>query len=79
MRVLQRGRFRVYVYPEEGEPHHKPHCNVRWSDGDAQVELPTLDPIVGDPLPREARDLIFEGRAALIAAWNLLNPGRRIV
>ena len=26
---MRRGRFRVYVYAKQGQPHHRPHCNVR--------------------------------------------------
>jgi hypothetical protein len=42
VRVVVQGRFRVYVYAEGGQPHHLPHCNVRWPDGDAQVALDDL-------------------------------------
>jgi hypothetical protein len=51
---------------------------VRWSNGDAQVELPTLRPIIGTPLPRVARELLADEVAAIVAAWNALNPGRSV-
>jgi len=76
VKVAERGGFRVYVYREVGQPHHLPHCNVRWADGDTQVELPTLREIVGTPLPRAARRLLEDEREAIIAAWNDLNPER---
>ena len=77
VKVVQRGRFSVYVYREVGQPHHSPHCNVRWSDGDTQVELPTLRRIIGTPLPGEAQRLLAEYRDEIVAAWNQLNPERR--
>ncbi|MBA2446698.1 MAG: DUF4160 domain-containing protein [Chloroflexi bacterium] len=57
VRVVGRGRFSVYVYAEAGQPHHLPHCHVRWSDGSTQVALPTLWVLAGDELPRPAREL----------------------
>lgn len=78
VRVAQRGRFSVYVYDERGERHHLPHCHVRWSDGEAQVELPGLERLKGDVLPATARRLVGEHVAELIAAWNRLNPERTI-
>ena len=76
--MAQRGRFRIYVYDERGQPHHRPHCNVRWSDGDAQVALPSLVLLDGDPLPRAAWRLVNDHLADLVAAWNRLNPERPI-
>ena len=78
VRVVVQGRFRVYVYAEGGQPHHLPHCNVRWPDGEAQVSLRTLLLLEGDPLPREARMILARHRLELIAAWNSLNPGRPV-
>lgn len=78
VRVAQRGRFSLYVFDERGEPHHRPHRHVRWSDGDARVALPDLVLLIGGPLPKQARDLVQDYAAELIAAWNRLNPGREI-
>jgi hypothetical protein len=77
-RVLTFGRFAVYVYAESGAPHHLPHCNVRWPDGDAQVGLPTLGLIAGTALPRGVLRFLSDNLPALIAEWNRLNPGRQI-
>ena len=76
MKVAERGGFRVYVYREVGQPHHLPHCNVRWADGDAQVDLPGMRQMIGTSLPRAARRLLEDEREAIIAAWNALNPER---
>lgn len=54
VRVVVQGRFRVDVYAEGGQPHHLPHCNVRWPGGDVQVSLHDMMVLAGDPLPREA-------------------------
>jgi hypothetical protein len=78
VRVVRRGRFTVYVYAEVGQPHHLPHCHVRWSDGSSQVALPTLTVLVGDELPRPARQLLWDYLEAICAVWNRLNPERSI-
>jgi hypothetical protein len=78
VRVASRGKISVYVYAEGGQPHHLPHCNVRWPDGDAQVALPTLLKIIGDDLPAQARELLHDHLEDICALWNQLNPGRMI-
>jgi hypothetical protein len=78
VRVVRRGRFSVYVYAEVGQPHHLPHCYVRWSDGSTQVALPTLRVLAGDDLPSQARQLLRENLEEIYAAWNLLNPERSV-
>jgi hypothetical protein len=74
IKVVQRGRFSVYVYAEGGQPHQAAHCHVYWPDGAASVALPTLLVLDGDPLPPAARILLKESLAALRAAWDTLNP-----
>lgn len=76
VRVAHRGRFTVYVYNEVGQPHHLPHCDVRWGDGDTQVALPSLLIIVGDPLPAEALALLHDELESICTKWDELNPGR---
>ncbi len=66
----------MYVYAERGQPHHLPHCNVRWPDGNAQVSLPDLVLLAGAPLPREAHALLVQHLDAIVATWNALNPER---
>lgn len=78
VRVVQRGRFGVYVYAEVGQPHHLPHCHVRWSEGASQVALPTLQLLAGDGLPSQARRLLWDHLEDICAAWNRLNPERNI-
>lgn len=53
-------------------------CHVRWTDGEASVELPTLRLLDGDPLPPSARRLLRDRITQLSAAWNALNPRRPI-
>lgn len=74
VKVAQRGRYSVYVYDERGERHHRPHCHVRWPDGEARVALPTLELLAGDDLPAAARELVEEHAVDLHEAWNRLNP-----
>ncbi len=78
VRVASRGRYTVYVYAEGGQPHHLPHCNVRWPDGSVQVALPILIVLAGSHLPSEAMVLLQDSLDELCAAWNRLNPGRRV-
>lgn len=78
VRVISSGRFSVYVYHEEGQPHHLPHCNVRWSDGSSQVALPSLLVLAGDELPFPARRLLLDHLEEICAAWDRLNPRRGI-
>jgi hypothetical protein len=79
VRVAARGPFSVYVYDETGAPHHRAHCQVRWAGRSTQVALPSLEVIVGDELPRRARELLEEHLDEAVAEWNRLNPGRPVL
>ena len=75
-KILDNGKFRVYVYANDDNPHHLPHCHVYW-DGDdhaSVVSLPDLVVIVGDTLPRAARRYLRANVDVLMAAWRRLNP-----
>ncbi|MGH7600781.1 MAG: DUF4160 domain-containing protein [bacterium] len=73
MKVLQVGKYAVYVYREIGGSHHLPHCHVRWSDGSVVVALPSLDVIAGGRLPRGAGELVADHLEEIWEAWNQLN------
>jgi Domain of unknown function (DUF4160) len=75
-KILDNGRFRVYVYANDDNPHHLPHCHVYW-DGDERasvVSLPDLTEIAGDSLPRAARRYLEANVDILVDAWQRLNP-----
>jgi hypothetical protein len=75
-RILDDGTFRVYIYANDDNPHHLPHCHVYW-DGDdhaSVVSLPVLKVIAGDPLPRIGRRLLQQNLDLLLDAWRRLNP-----
>lgn len=75
-KILDNGSFRVYIYANDDNPHHLPHCHVYW-DGDDQasvVSLPDLVVIAGDRLPRKARRFLEDNIGTLVDAWNQLNP-----
>ncbi len=73
MKVLQVGKYAIYVYQEIGGAHHLPHCHVRWPDGSVVVALPSLDVITGGQLPREAGELVADHLEEIWEAWNQLN------
>ena len=75
-KVLDNGQFKVYVYANDVNPHHLPHCHVYWN-GDEHacvVSLPDLGLIVGDKLPKAARRFLQVNVDELVAAWRRLNP-----
>jgi len=74
MKVLQLGKYAIYVYREIGGAHHLPHCHVRWVEGSVVVALPILDVIAGGQLPREARKLVVDNLDKILKAWYQLNP-----
>jgi len=74
--VVTVGAYSVHVYAEYGQPHHLPHCQVRWSGGDCQVALPSLRVLAGE-LPPAARRVLIEHLDEICAAWDHLNPQRR--
>ena len=78
VRVVQQGRFSVYVYVETGGRHNLPHCHLRWSDGESQIALPSLRLLNGSVPPAAARDLLEAFRDELTVAWIALNPERPI-
>lgn len=78
VRVVSNGQFSVYVYAEVGQPHHLPHCNVRWPGGSTQVALATLRVLVGDALPSAARELLRNHLEQVVEEWNRLNPERAV-
>ena len=43
-KVLDNGKFRVYVYANDDNPHHLPHCHVYWDGHDhaSVMSLPDL-------------------------------------
>jgi Domain of unknown function (DUF4160) len=77
VKVLSRNGIRVYVYREVGQPHHLPHCDVRWSDGSTtKVALPSLLRLAGKELTPQARRLLKEHVDTIWKEWDRLNPQR---
>ncbi|MGI8475815.1 MAG: DUF4160 domain-containing protein [Thermomicrobiales bacterium] len=72
--VIERGRFRIYVFREVGQPHHWPHCHVLWPGETSSVRLSGLSVLGGESLPRLALALLREHQRELVGAWNRLNP-----
>lgn len=78
VKVAQRGRFSVYVHREIGQPHHRPHCHVRWSEDEVRVTVPDAELLAGQKLPAAARELVNDSMPDITAAWNRLNPERPV-
>jgi hypothetical protein len=74
--ILDNGKFKVYLYANDVNPHHLPHCHVYWNGDEhaSVVSLPDLGVIVGDKLPKAARRFLQANVDALLAAWQRLNP-----
>ena len=78
-KILDNGTFRVYIYANDDNPHHLPHCHV-YGDGDdhaSVVSLPDLVVIVGAALPRAARRYLRANVDVLVAAWRRLPSAMR--
>lgn len=73
MKVVESGKFKVYVYDEKGQPHHLAHCHVRWDGKETVVVLPMLKVLTGEPLPKAGRELLRTHQSEIVEAWNLLN------
>jgi hypothetical protein len=78
VKVAQRGRIGVDVYPEEGQPHDRPHCHVYWPDGETVVALDRLEILAGMIPPAAALKLVRDNLSAIKQAWMLLNPRRPV-
>lgn len=55
-KILDNGKFRVYVYASDDNPHYLPHCHVYWNGNDhaSVVSRPDLAVVAGEALPRAA-------------------------
>jgi len=73
MKVLESGKFKVYVYDERGQPHHLAHCHILWEGKETVVVLPALKVLAGEPLPKAGRELLNEHLGEIIEVWDLLN------
>lgn len=75
-KILDNGRFRAYIYANDANPHHLPHCHVYWNGSDhaSVVSLPDLAVIAGENISRAARRYLQANLDVLMAAWRRLNP-----
>lgn len=69
VKVVERGPFRVYVYVERGQRHHRAHCHILWGGQQASVALADLEVLRGPALPRQARDLLVDYSDEIREAW----------
>ena len=72
VKVVQRGRIRVYVYDERGHRHHRPHCHVYWPDGACVFDLEHVRLLSGINPPLAAWEIVREHLDELKRAWDLL-------
>lgn len=78
VRVAHQGRISIYLYPEEGQLHDRPHCPVSWPGGESVVALDRVEILAGRIPPAAALTLLIDHLPAVKAAWNTLNPRRHI-
>lgn len=79
MRIVEDGVFIVYVYPDEFyQPHHMPHCHVRWSGGETVLFLPTLKRVAGPTIPRKGTRFLIDHLEEICDGWNKCNPERTV-
>jgi hypothetical protein len=73
--ISNHDNFSLHVYCERGQPHHRPHCHLRRSDGSAEtvVAIASLEVIVGPALSRQERAALREMQPELIEAWEERN------
>lgn len=75
MKVIADGPFAIYVYPNEhNQPHHSPHCHIRWSGLDAVVLLPTMTQIIGPAIPKKGIRLLRDNIEVICNEWDKINP-----
>lgn len=72
-RVITVGKYRVYVYPEQGGQHHRPHCHVYWPDGSCTIDLETLEILGGDD-HAQARQIVRSHWGQITVKWREINP-----
>ena len=71
------GKYSFYIYfQESGQPHHYPHCHVRWPGDECVLHLPLLNCLAGPSPPRNVLDHVLEHLEEIIEVWNKLNPDR---
>ena len=66
------------MYPEAGEPHHRPHFHVYYQNYAAIYSIDSIE-LIGEKLPRQQRRLV-EARAELhqgklLENWTRLQEG----
>jgi hypothetical protein len=76
VKVIQRGRIRVFVYDERGHRHHWPHGHVYWPDGACVVDLVRQQLFSGMVPPAAAWALIRDHWDEIQRAWEFLNQER---
>ncbi len=74
MRVLEHGVYRVYIYPNDCQTHHLPHCHVRRKNEDeAVVILPTMEVLFGE-INNDLLQVLLDNLDYLCNKWDELNP-----
>lgn len=72
-RVAGDGTFEAYVYAND---HNPPHCHLYWDggDGEAVIDLRTLQVLAGDQPKKRGMDFVIDQLAAIRDSWNDVNP-----
>lgn len=78
VRIARRGKIAIYVYPEEGQPHDRPHCHIYSPDAETVVALEPVEILAGRVPSAAAFTLFLEHLSVIKEAWNRLNPRRPV-
>jgi len=75
MKVLVFNNYKIYIYPDDCQQHHLPHCHIRIKNTDVSVlALPMLNVIVGQSIEKRLRFFLEENIDYLCNKWDELNP-----
>jgi hypothetical protein len=75
-RAFRFGNYSVYVYPERGSPHHRPHAHIYLGQSRiASVFLETMTLFEAhERMPKDLLKALQGAQEALLDLWMELNP-----
>ena len=75
MQVLKYEGYKIYIYPDDCQQHHLPHCHVRHNNSEETVvSLPELKVIIGHGINRKLHQYLIDNLDYLCNRLEELNP-----